>query len=86
MLILRMIRPPDLLNKSSTSANKSMKFYKKTIPSTSINVTGTGSHRWVKRFGLIFRKRGSHDPIASFFHFNMGHTPSPRYYVRMPSN
>ena len=86
---LRMISRLDLLNEYSTSANRSMRFWKRPILNTSNDMTIIGLHisfRLGIRFGCIFIKRGSQDPITSFIHFDMGHTPSPRKLLTIPLN
>ena len=79
MLRLKMIRPPNLLNESSTSTNISMTFWKIPILNTSSAMTNIRFYTSIKlgiRFSFICRKRGSQDPIAKSIHFNMGYTPS----------
>jgi len=84
MLILRLIEQPNLLNESNTSNNKFIIFYIKPIPSTSsatINIRYHTSFRWEIRYGCIWRKSASQDPIEIYFHSDTSLTPSPRLWV-----
>ena len=83
MLKTKQTNQQNLLNKSSTSANKSMTFWKMPILNTSNEMTNIMIHKSSRLgiwFGCIYRKRVSQEPITSFFHFDIGHTPSPRQF------
>lgn len=95
---LRQIRPkysPKLkglknsLSAFNTSANKSMIYWTKLMISTRktmISIDCHTSSRWATKFGYICRRSALLDPTASFALFDMGHTPSPRQLLTMPSS
>jgi hypothetical protein len=68
MLNLRPTKPPNSLNGSNTSTNRSMIFYRNPMLSTSNTMINTEFHtsfRWETRFGCICRKNTLQDPIRS---------------------
>jgi hypothetical protein len=86
MFNIRPTNPKSLLNRLSTSSNRSMIFYRKPMLSTNnfmINIRYRTSFRWETRYGCIYRKSTLQDPIRSFVHFVMDLTPSPRLWVTM---
>jgi hypothetical protein len=86
MFILRPKNPLDTLSRFITSANRSMRFYKNPILSTSNTMINTGYHtsfRLLTRFGYICRKSILQGPIESSAHFAMGLTLSARLWVAM---
>jgi hypothetical protein len=86
LLQLKLTKPPGLLSRSSTSFNKFRISYISPMTSTSNTMINTGCHisfRWVTNFGCICKKNALPDPIESFTHSFMGHTPSPRLWVIM---
>jgi hypothetical protein len=86
MFSLRPTKPPDSLSGFNTSANRSMRFCRKPMLSTSNAMINTGyrtSFRWETRSGYICRKSALQGPIESSTHFAMGLTLSPRLWVAM---
>jgi hypothetical protein len=86
MFSLRLTKPPDSLSRFNTSANRSMRFCRKPMLSTSNAMINTGyrtSFRWETRSGYICRKNALQGPIRSYVHFTMGLTLSPRLWVTM---
>jgi hypothetical protein len=82
--ILRPKKPPDSLSGFNTSANRSMRFCKKPMLSTSsamINTEYYTSFRLETSSGYICRKSILQGPIGSSTHFSMGLTLSPRMWV-----
>jgi hypothetical protein len=86
MLSLILTNPPDSLSEFNISANRSMRFCRKPMLSTSNTMINTGyrtSFRWEIRFGYICRNNVLQGPIKSSVHFTMGLTLSPRLWVTM---
>jgi hypothetical protein len=86
MFILRPTKPPDSLRRFSTSANRSMRFCKKlmlTSSSDMINTEYRTSFRWETSSGYICRKNALQGPIKSSVHCIMSLTLSPRLWVTM---
>jgi hypothetical protein len=86
MFNMRPTKPPDSLNGFSTSTNRSMRFGKKPMLSTSSAMINTGyrtSFRWDTSSGYICRKSALQVPIESPALFAMGLTLSPRLWVEM---
>jgi hypothetical protein len=86
MLILRLTKPPDSLKGFNKSANKSMRFCRNPMLSTSNSMINTGCHtsfRWETRYGYICINISLHDPIGSSSHFTMVLTLSPSMWVEM---
>jgi hypothetical protein len=84
MFSLRPKKPPDSLSRFSTSANRSMRFYRNPMLSTSnamIKTRYRTSFRWETSFVYICRKRTLQGPIGISSHFIMGLTLSPRLWV-----
>jgi hypothetical protein len=82
----KLTKPPNSLSRSNTSSNRFRIFYRSPIPSTSSGMINTGCHisfRWVTKFGCTCRKNALQGPIGSFSHSSMGHTPSPRLWVKI---
>jgi hypothetical protein len=70
----------------STSSNRSMRFCRNPMLSTSSAMINTGyrtSFRYEIRSGYICRKSALQGPIGSSTHFAMGLTLSPRMWVAM---
>jgi hypothetical protein len=81
LLQLKLKKPPGSLSGSITSANRFRISYRSPMTSTSSAMINIGCHisfRWETKFGCTCRKNALQDPIRSFTHFVMGHTPSPR--------
>lgn len=81
---IRLISPPNLLNRFIKIANKSMTFWRKTTPSKRNDITNIWFHvglSWLITFGCIYKSIGSWDSITRFIEFDIGLTPSPRQYV-----
>ena len=81
LLQLKLTNPLNSLIRSITSANRFKISYR--IPMTSTNnvMINIGCHissRWATKLSCTCRKNTLHDPIRSFAHSVMGHTPSPR--------
>jgi hypothetical protein len=86
MFSLRPTKPPDSLSRFSTSTNRSMRFCRNPMLSTSNTMINTGyrtSFRWEKRSGYICRNNALQGPIGSSAYFTMGLTLSPRLWVTM---
>jgi hypothetical protein len=86
MFSLRSTEPPDSLSGFSTSANRSMRFYRNPMISTSnamINIGYRTSFKLETMSRYICRRNISQGPIGSSTHFSMGLTPSPRLWVTM---
>ena len=84
MFIPRSKNPPDSLSRFRTSANKSKRFCKNPILTTSnamINIGYHTSFRLTKKHGYICRRSVSSGPIGIFTHFIIGLTLSPRLWV-----
>jgi hypothetical protein len=80
LLQLRLTKPPGSLRGSSTSANRFRISYISPMTSTSNAMINIGFHisfRWATKFGCTCRKNTLQDPIGSFAHSIMSHTPSP---------
>jgi hypothetical protein len=89
LLQLKLTKPPGSLRGPNTSANKYRISYISPMTSTSGAMINTGCHisfRWATKFGCTCRKSALQDPIESFAHSIMGHTPSPRLWVIMISS
>jgi hypothetical protein len=83
LLQLRLTKPPSSLRGSNTSTNRFRISYRSPMTSTSSAMINIGFHisfRWVTKFGCTCRKNALQDPIRSFTHSVMGHTPSPRLW------
>jgi hypothetical protein len=81
LLQLKLTKPPGSLRRSSTSANRFRISYRSPMTSTNNAMINIGCHisfRWATKFGHTCRKNALQDPIRSFSHSVMGHTPSPR--------
>jgi hypothetical protein len=86
MYNLRLKKPPYSLSRFNTYANRSMRFCRKPMLSTSsamINIGYRTSLRLETRFGYICRKSILQGPIEIYTHLSMGLTPSPRLWVAM---
>jgi hypothetical protein len=84
LLQLKLTKPPGSLSIYKTSPNRFRIFYRSPMTSKINTMINTGRHlslRWVTKFGCTCRKSALHDPIKSFSHSVMGHTPSPRLWV-----
>jgi hypothetical protein len=84
LISLQSTKPPDSLSGFNTSTNRSMRFCRNPMLSTSNAVINTGYHtnfRFVTNSGYICRRSISTSPIRSFTHFVMGLTLSPRLWV-----
>jgi hypothetical protein len=80
LLQLKLTKPPSSLRRSITSSNRFRISYKSPMTSTNNAMINIGCHisfRWVTKFGCTCRKHALQDPIGSFTHSIMGHTPSP---------
>jgi hypothetical protein len=89
MFILRLTKPPDSLRGFNTSANRSRRFCRNPMLSTSnamINTRYHTSFRLEIKSGYICRRSISHGPMRSSAHFSMGLTLSPRIWVAMLLN
>ena len=78
---LKLTKPPNSLNRSSTSTNKFRISYRSPMTSTNnamINIRCRISFKWVTKFGCTCRKNALQDPIRSFTHSIMDYTLSPR--------
>jgi hypothetical protein len=71
LLQLNLTKPPDSLSGSNTSNNRFRVSYRSPMTSTSSAMINSICHI----------KNALSYPIISFFHFFMGHTPSPRLWV-----
>jgi hypothetical protein len=83
---LRPTKPPDSLSGFNTSTNRSRRFCRKPMLSTSNAMINTGyrtSFRLETRSGYTCRRSVLQGPIRSSTHFAMGLTPSPRLWVTM---
>jgi hypothetical protein len=83
---LRPTNPPVSLSRFNTSANRSMRFCRRPMLTTSsamINTEYRTSFRRDTRSGYICRKTGLQGPIGSSSHFAMGLTLSPRLCIAM---
>jgi hypothetical protein len=83
---VRLTKPLDSLSRFNKSTNRSMRFYKNPLLSTSNAMINTRYHtnfRWDTSFGYICRKSASQGPIESSVHFSMGLTLSLRMWVKM---
>jgi hypothetical protein len=83
LLQLKLTKPPGSLSGSITSSNRFMISYISPMTSTSSAMINIGCHisfRWATKFGCTCRKNALKDPIRSFAHSVMGHTPSPRLW------
>jgi hypothetical protein len=77
---------PDSLSGFNTSANRSRRFCRNLMLSTSSAMINTGYHssfRLAIKSSYICRRSVSSGPIESFAHFVMGLTLSPRLWVAM---
>jgi hypothetical protein len=86
MFSLRWKKPLDLLSVFSTCTNRSMRFFKNAMLSTSSAMNNTRcctSFRWETRPSYICIKRTLHNPIRRSSHFSMGLTISPRLWIEM---
>jgi hypothetical protein len=86
MISLRSKNPPNSLSRFNTSSNRSRRFFRNLMLSTSIAMINTGSHtsfRLATKFGYICRRSFSSGPIGSFTHLVMGLTLSPRMWEAM---
>jgi hypothetical protein len=86
MFSLRLTKPPYSLIGFSTSSNRSKKFFRNLMLSTSstmINTRDCTSFKLETKSGYIFIRSVSQGPIGSFSHFAMGLTLSPRLWVAM---
>jgi hypothetical protein len=86
LISLRSTKPPDSLSKFNTSTNRSRRFCRNPMLSTSSAMINTGYHtnfRLATKSGYIYRRSVSPVPIRSFAHFIMGLTLSPRLWVAM---
>jgi hypothetical protein len=84
LISLRSTKPPDSLSRFNTSANRSKRFCRNPMLSTSSAMINIGYHtsfRLATKFGYICRRSISLGPIRSFSHFIMGLTLSPRLWV-----
>jgi hypothetical protein len=76
----------DKATRFNTSTNRSRRFYRKPMLSTSrsmINIGYRTSFKLETRFGYTCRRSILQGPIRSFARFDMGLTPSPRLWVTM---
>jgi hypothetical protein len=83
LLQLKLTKPLSSLSGSNTSTNRFNISYKSLMISTINAMINIGCHisfRWPTNFGCTCRKKSLQDPIESFSHSIMGHTPSPRLY------
>jgi hypothetical protein len=86
MFILRLTKPLYSLRGFIIFTNRSVRFCRNPMQSTSsatINIGYHTSFRWETRFGYICRKITLQGPIGRFTHFIMGITQSPRLWVAM---
>jgi hypothetical protein len=86
LIILQSTKPPDSLRGFNTSVNRSRRFCRNPMLSTSNSMINIGYHTNFKlatQFGYICRRSISSSPIKSFSHFVMGLTLSPRLWVAM---
>jgi hypothetical protein len=86
MFILRPKKTPDSLSGFNTSTNRSMRFCRNPMLSTSITMINTWYRtifRWETRSCYVFRKRSLHFPIEISTHFTMCLTLSLRLWVAM---
>jgi hypothetical protein len=84
LISLRSTKLPDSLREFNTSTNRSKRFCRNPMLSTSnamINIGYHTSFRLATKFGYICRRSVSSGPIESFTHFGMGLTLSPRMWV-----
>jgi hypothetical protein len=82
----RSTKPQDSLSGFITSANRSKRFCRNPMLSTSSTTINTGYHtsfRLATKSSYICRRSVSSGPIRSFDHFVMGLTLSPRLWVEM---
>jgi hypothetical protein len=80
LLQLKLTKSPGSLIISITSSNRYRISYRSPMTSTigaMINIVFHISFRWATKFGCACRKNALQDPIRSFVHSVMGHTPSP---------
>jgi hypothetical protein len=86
MFILRPTNPPDSLSGFITSTNRSRRFCRNPMLSTSnamINIGYRTSFRFETKSGYICRRSVSHGPIGTSAHFTIVLTLSPRIWVAM---
>jgi hypothetical protein len=86
MFSLRQTKPLDSLSEFITSANRSRRFFRNPMPSTSSAMIKIGYHTsfsLVKKSDYICRRNISHFPIKSFAHFSIGLSLSPRLWVEI---
>jgi hypothetical protein len=86
MFSLRLTMPPYSLSRFNTSINRSRRFFKNPMLSTSNTMIDTGYHtdfRLETKCGYIYRRIVSQGSIESSIHFSMGLTLSPRLWVAM---
>jgi hypothetical protein len=86
LINLRSKKPPYSLSRFNTSANRSRRFCRNPMLSTSSAMINTEYHtsfRLATKSGYIFKRSVSSGPIGSFTHFVMGLTLSPRMWVAM---
>jgi hypothetical protein len=86
LISLRLTKPPDALSRFSTSANRSKRFCRNPMLSTSNTMINIGHHtsfRLATKSSYICRRSVSLGPIRNFTHFVMGLTLSPRLCVAM---
>jgi hypothetical protein len=81
---LRLTKTPYSLSGFSTSTNRSMRFCRKLMLSTSNTMINIGYHtsfKWETMFGYIYKKSALQDPIRRSTHLSMGLTLSLRLWV-----
>jgi hypothetical protein len=86
LIILKLKKTPYSLNGFNTSTNRSMRFCKNLMLTTSTAMINTGYHtnfRLEIKSGYICKRNFSPCPIGIFSHFVMGLTLSPRLWVAM---
>jgi hypothetical protein len=86
LISLQLTKPPDSLRGFNTSANRSRRFCRNLMLSTSNAMINTGYHtsfRLATKSGYIYRRSVSSIPIERFSHFVMGLTLSPRPWVEI---
>jgi hypothetical protein len=84
MFSLRPKKPPNSSSEFSTSSNRSMRFCRNPMISTSSAMIKIGYHtsfKWDTRSSYICKKSVLQSPIESSAHFTMGLTLSPRPWV-----
>jgi hypothetical protein len=84
MFNLRPTNPPNSLSGFSTSANRSKRFCRNPMLSTSRTMINTGyrtSFKLATKFSYVSRRSVSQGPIKSSAHFTMDLTLSPRLWI-----